>query len=72
MSQDIRNSNVDMELRGATAPKMLEDLVAAAGAPAEADAGASTAPEGWGAKLLDLKGVARPPVFDGKPQSYSD
>eukprot|EP00972_Heterocapsa_arctica_P079569 11725573-Heterocapsa_arctica.AAC.1 len=47
-----------------------EDLVAAVSAPAEARE--PTAPEGWGAKLLDLKGVARPPLFDGKPQSYSD
>eukprot|EP00972_Heterocapsa_arctica_P003864 575303-Heterocapsa_arctica.AAC.1 len=26
----------------------------------------------WGAKLLDLRGVAKPPLFDGRPLSYAD
>eukprot|EP00972_Heterocapsa_arctica_P034622 5097251-Heterocapsa_arctica.AAC.1 len=29
--------------------------------------GEPAAGETWGAKLLDLRGVAKPPLFDGRP-----
>eukprot|EP00972_Heterocapsa_arctica_P058684 8652257-Heterocapsa_arctica.AAC.1 len=59
-----------MELRARCAD---EGPVVAAVAEATApEAGEPAAPEGWGAKLLDLRGVAKPPIFDGNPQSYSD
>eukprot|EP00972_Heterocapsa_arctica_P010025 1473477-Heterocapsa_arctica.AAC.1 len=29
-------------------------------------------PDDWGSRLLDLKGVARPPQFDGKTSAWGD
>eukprot|EP00972_Heterocapsa_arctica_P112043 16429602-Heterocapsa_arctica.AAC.1 len=69
MSQDndISSFNELMELY----EQRQDPSVAAVHAP-PAEAYAPVGPEGWGAKLPDLKGVARPPVFDGQPQSYAD
>eukprot|EP00972_Heterocapsa_arctica_P038377 5650984-Heterocapsa_arctica.AAC.1 len=39
----------------------------AAVAEATAPSGAGEPAETWGAKSLDLRGVAKPPLFDGRP-----
>eukprot|EP00972_Heterocapsa_arctica_P103478 15249597-Heterocapsa_arctica.AAC.1 len=36
------------------------------------DAPGADASETWGSKMLDLRGVAKPPLFDGRPLSYAD
>eukprot|EP00972_Heterocapsa_arctica_P048567 7158400-Heterocapsa_arctica.AAC.1 len=36
------------------------------------EGGEPAQPEEWGARLLDLKGVARPPPFDGRVSSWGD
>eukprot|EP00972_Heterocapsa_arctica_P067932 10029270-Heterocapsa_arctica.AAC.1 len=32
----------------------------------------SGAPDDWGSRLLDLKGVARPPLFSGAANAWGD
>ena len=45
-----------------------DDEAAAPAAAREPDAG----PSAWALKLVDLKGVAKPPCFDGVPATWSD
>eukprot|EP00972_Heterocapsa_arctica_P032531 4793117-Heterocapsa_arctica.AAC.1 len=33
---------------------------------------AASQPDDWGSRLLDLKGFARPPQFDGKTSAWGD
>ena len=61
-----------MHMAGAEAAAALpvpdDDEAAAPAAARVPDAG----PSAWALKLVDLKGVAKPPCFDGVPATWSD